>query len=272
MHSIPINQFKMALHQDKTLIGLWLGLANSYSSELLATIGYDWLLIDGEHAPNSISTILQQLQSIAPYQHKGYSFPVVRPPLGDSALIKQYLDIGVQSLLVPMVETAEQAKLLVSSMHYPPDGIRGVGSALARASLWSQIDEYLNLANEQMCLLAQVENVEGLNNIDEIASVAGVDGIFIGPADLSAALGHRGNPQHPEVQEAILHIARVTKSKGKALGILYADPKMAKTYIDAGFNFVAVGVDTSLLVKSAKSLLGQFKSDIKPSTIQTSIY
>lgn len=266
------NAFKRALKTDQAQIGLWIGLANSYSAEIVATTGFDWLLIDGEHAPNNVTTILQQLQAISPYQAQGYSLPVVRPPIGDTALIKQYLDVGVQTLLVPMVESAEQAKHLVDSMRYPPEGIRGVGSALARASLWNSVEDYLNAANDEMCLLVQVENLEGLKNIEAIANVDGVDGVFIGPADLSAAMGHRGNPSHPDVQSTIAHIAKVTHAAGKAVGILYADPKQAQNYIDMGFNFVAVGVDTSLLVKSCKQLLGQFKVEVSVNNTKSSVY
>lgn len=259
MVNITKNAFKAALKTDQVQIGLWVGLANSYSAEIVATTGFDWLLIDGEHAPNNVTTILQQLQAIAPYQAQGFSLPVVRPPVGDTALIKQYLDVGVQTLLVPMVETAAQAQTLVDSMRYPPEGIRGVGSALARASLWNNVDDYLNAANDEMCLLVQVENLAGLKNLEEIVTIDGVDGVFVGPADLSAAMGHRGNPAHPEVYATIAHIAQVVRNAGKAVGILHADPKQAQSYIDMGFNFVAVGVDTSILVKSCKQLLGQFK-------------
>lgn len=266
------NTFKQSLKTDQAQIGLWVGLANSYSAEMVATIGFDWLLIDGEHAPNNVTTILQQLQAIAPYQAEGYSMPVVRPPIGDTALIKQYLDVGVQTLLVPMVESAEQAKHLVDSMRYPPEGIRGVGSALARASLWNNVEDYLNAANDEMCLLVQVENLEGLKNIEAIANVEGVDGVFIGPADLSAAMGHRGNPSHPEVQAAIARIAKITHAAGKAVGILYADPTQAQKYIDMGFNFVAVGVDTSLLVKSCQQLLGKFKAGVSADGTKSSVY
>ncbi|MGO3857812.1 4-hydroxy-2-oxoheptanedioate aldolase [Neisseriaceae bacterium CLB008] len=261
MAKIMPNQFKQALRGDAAQIGMWLGLANSYSAELIATVGFDWLLIDAEHAPNNVTTVLQQLQAIAPYQAQGQSLPVVRPPVGDAVLIKQLLDVGVQTLLVPMVESAEQARGLVDAMRYPPEGIRGVGSALARASLWNSVDDYLNQANDQMCLLVQVENVAGLNHLAEIVAVDGVDGVFIGPADLCAAMGHRGNPMHPEVQAAIKAAVATIRAAGKAAGILYADEKQAKAFIEMGFNFVAVGVDTTLLAKSCRQLLGQFKAD-----------
>ena len=273
MAKITPNRFKQALRTDAPQIGMWLGLANSYSAELIATVGFDWLLIDAEHAPNNVTTVLQQLQAIAPYQAQGHSLPVVRPPVGDAVLIKQLLDVGVQTLLVPMVESAAQAQGLVDAMRYPPEGIRGVGSALARASLWNSVDDYLDQANDEMCLLVQVENLEGLNHLAEIVAVDGVDGVFIGPADLCAAMGHRGNPMHPEVQAAILTAVATIRGAGKAAGILYADERQAKAFIEMGFNFVAVGVDTTLLAKSCRRVLGQFKghtADAIPA--QASVY
>ncbi|MBS7838424.1 4-hydroxy-2-oxoheptanedioate aldolase [Wohlfahrtiimonas chitiniclastica] len=272
MTKIVPNAFKATLKNNETQIGLWLGMANSYSAEMVATVGYDWLLIDAEHAPNNVKTVLQQLQALAPYQMQGFSHPVVRPPIGDVALIKQYLDVGVQTLLIPMVESAEQAQTLVDAMRYPPEGIRGVGSALARASLWNSVEDYLNKANDEMCLLVQVENLAGLNNIEEIVALEGIDGVFIGPADLSASMGHRGNPSHPEVQAAIAKTVKIVREAGKAAGILYADPKQAQAYIDMGFNFVAVGVDTTLLVKACRQLLGQFKVSEKPVDLKPSVY
>ena len=252
---MPINHFKQRLRSGEPQIGLWLGLADAYCAELAANAGFDWLLIDGEHAPNDLRGMLAQLQAVAPYPSQA----VIRPVIGDTALIKQVLDIGAQTLLVPMVETAEQAQQLVKAMHYPPKGIRGVGSALARASRWNSIPGYLDHADEQMCLLVQIENKEGLANLDEIVAVQGVDGVFIGPADLSAAMGHRGNPGHPEVQAAIEDaIVRIVKA-GKAAGILCADEKLARRYIELGAAFVAVGVDTTVLMRGLRELAGKFK-------------
>ena len=193
------NRFKAALRAGQPQIGLWLGLADPYSAEICAGAGFDWLLIDGEHAPNDVRSILAQLQTLAPYPVS----PIVRPPIGETYLIKQLLDIGAQTLLIPMVETAAQAAALVAAVRYPPAGVRGVGSALARASRWQRVPGYLERADAEICLLVQVETRTGLDNLDAIATVEGVDGVFIGPADLSAALGHRGNPGHPDVQEAI---------------------------------------------------------------------
>lgn len=267
------NTFKAALKSEKPQIGLWVGLANSYTAEMIASIGYDWLLLDGEHAPNNVLTLLSQLQAIAPYEREGVSHPVIRPLEGSPAIIKQLLDLGVKTLLIPMVETKEQAETYVKSMWYPPKGIRGVGSALARASRWNQVDDYLNHADDEMCLLLQIETLEGVKNLDEIAGLEGVDGIFIGPADLSASMGHRGNPSHPEVQMVIEEALKVIKAHGKAAGILYANEERAKDYIKMGYNFVAVGVDTSILVKSCQTLLGKFKAlNVSNKDDDTSVY
>ena len=259
---MPVNTFKLRLQSGEALIGLWLGLAAPYCAELAANAGFDWLLIDGEHAPNDLRGMLGQLQAVAPYP----SHPVIRPVIGDTALIKQVLDIGVQTLLVPMVESAEQARELVRAIHYPPSGVRGVGSALARASRWNSIPGYLDKADEQMCLLVQIENQEGLANLDAIAAVESVDGVFIGPADLSASMGFRGNPGHPDVQAAIEDaIARIQKA-GKAAGILSADQKLARRYIELGAAFVAVGVDTTVLMRGLQTLAATFKDAPAPTS------
>lgn len=253
------NTFKARLKAGEPQIGLWLGLADAYCAELAANAGFDWLLIDGEHAPNDLRSLLGQLQAVAPYPAQ----PVIRPVLGDTALIKQVLDIGAQTLLVPMVETAEQAQDLVRAVTYPPHGVRGVGSALARASRWNTVPGYLDKADEEMCLLVQIENQQGLANLDAIAAVDGVDGVFIGPADLSASMGHRGNPGHPEVQAAIEDaITRVSRA-GKAAGILSADEKLARRYLALGALFVAVGVDTTVLMRGLQALASRFK-DTEP--------
>lgn len=259
---IPINQFKQALHQGKPQIGLWLGLADPYAAEALAGTGFDWLLIDGEHAPNDLRQTLAQLQAVAPYP----VHPVARPVSGDTALIKQLLDIGAQTLLVPMVETAEQAKQIVQATRYPPAGIRGVGSSLARSSRWDQIDNYLQQADEQICVLVQVETKKGLENLQAITDVEGVDGVFFGPADLSASLGHLGNPLHPDVQEAIVNGIKTVCQSGKAPGILMSDQTLARQYLELGARFVAVGVDTSLLVRAATELANAFKTGTTSTT------
>ncbi len=254
------NAFKQALKHNQAQIGLWVGLADGYACELAANAGFDWLLLDAEHAPNDLRSLLHQLQTIAAYP----TTPIIRPVIGETHLIKQMLDIGVQTLLIPMVESAEQAKQLVQAIHYPPKGIRGVGSALARASRWNNIPNYLQQADEEICLLVQVENKKGLDNLEEIVNVDGVDGVFIGPADLSASLGFLGNPTHPKVQQSIEQAIHTITRAGKAAGILYADEKMAKHYLSLGCTFVAVGVDTSLLMNALKNLAQKFNTDKLP--------
>ncbi|CAM3644082.1 4-hydroxy-2-oxoheptanedioate aldolase [Xenorhabdus thuongxuanensis] len=248
------NKFKHALKAGHPQIGLWLGLCSGYSAEILAGTGFDWLLIDGEHAPNDISSILAQLQGIAPYP----SQPVVRPAWNDPVIVKQLLDIGAQTLLFPMIQNSAQAREAVRATRYPPAGIRGVGSALARASRWNRIPDYLSRANDEICVLVQVETREALQNLPEIAAVDGVDGVFIGPADLSADMGHIGNPQHPEVQSAIEQAIVQIQSSGKAAGILMTNVDAAKHYLDLGALFVAVGVDTILLTGAANTLARHF--------------
>lgn len=248
------NAFKEALKAGRPQIGLWLGLCSSYSAELLAGAGFDWLLIDGEHAPNNVPTVLTQLQAIAPYP----SQPVVRPSWNDPVQIKQLLDVGAQTLLVPMVQNAEEARLAVRATRYPPAGIRGVGSALARASRWNRVPDYIHRANDAMCVLVQIETREALKNLPQILDVEGVDGVFIGPADLSADMGHGGNPQHPEVQAAIEDTIQQIRQAGKAPGILMANEQLAKRYLELGALFVAVGVDTTLLARGAEALAARF--------------
>ncbi len=258
------NAFKEALKAGRPQIGLWLGLCSSYSAELLAGAGFDWLLIDGEHAPNNVQTVLTQLQAIAPYP----SQPVVRPSWNDPVQIKQLLDVGAQTLLVPMVQNAEEARLAVSATRYPPAGIRGVGSALARASRWNRVPDYIHQANDAMCVLVQIETREALKNLPQILNVDGVDGVFIGPADLSADMGHGGNPQHPEVQAAIEDAIQQIRQAGKAPGILMANEQLAKRYLELGALFVAVGVDTTLLARGAEALAARFGAENRPGFVR----
>lgn len=252
-----VNYFKKRLKIQQQL-GLWIGLADAdgYCAEIAANAGYDWLLVDGEHAPNNVRTILTQLQSIAAYP----SQPIVRPVTGDVALIKQLLDIGAQTLLIPMIETAEQAELMVKATRYPPEGIRGVGAVLARASRWANIPNYIHTADQEICVLLQIESKKGLDNLDEILQVEGVDGIFIGPADLSAELGYRGQPGNEDVQKIIVEMIKKIHKANKAAGIFTADEALIRKYIALGVEFIGIGVDTCLLMDSMKQLLGKFKT------------
>ncbi|CAB3659686.1 MULTISPECIES: 4-hydroxy-2-oxoheptanedioate aldolase [Achromobacter] len=257
---ILTNTFKQALRSGKPQIGLWAGLASAYSTEIIAGAGFDWLLIDGEHAPNTLQTTLQQLQSMAAYPVA----PVVRPAWNDAVQIKQILDTGAQTLLVPMVQSAEEAAAAVAAVRYPPQGVRGVGSALARSSRWNRIPDYLRRANDEMCVLVQIETPRGVDALEEILAVDGVDGAFIGPADLSASMGYLGQPEHPEVVKAIDDaILRIVRS-GKAAGILHSGVDRAKHYLSLGATFVAVGVDATLLARAAEQLAGQFKNAAAP--------
>ena len=252
---IPQNTFKAALQAGQAQIGLWVGLADANAAEALASTGYDWLLLDGEHAPNDPRSILAQLRAVAPYPVQ----PVVRPVVGDVALVKQYLDVGAQTLLIPKIDTAEHAALMVQAMRYAPAGIRGMGAALARASRYNQVDNYLTEADAQMCLLVQAETRLAVSNLQAIAETEGVDGVFFGPADLSASMGYPGQPGHPEVVKAMLDGMATVRAAGKAPGILMTDPDQAQRYLDAGALFVAVGVDVSLLVGAATALARRFK-------------
>ena len=261
----PLNAFKLALQHKQHQIGLWLALAESYSAEIVAGTGYDWLLIDGEHAPNDVRSVLAQLQAVASAASAldgPGSHPVVRVPVGEVTLIKQTLDLGAQTILVPMVDTAAQAEQMVQAMRYPPQGIRGMGSALARASRWEQYPDYVHEANAQVCLLVQAETARAMGNLAAIAATPGVEGVFIGPADLSASMGFSGNPGHPQVQAAIEDGIRTILAAGKAPGILATTEVQARKWLAAGALFVAVGVDTVLLKTAATALRQQFKPEL----------
>ena len=257
---LPLNQFKKALLAVQPQIGLWHGLADAYVSELLASTGFDWLAIDAEHAPNDPRSVLTQLRAMAAYA----VHPVVRTVSDDPTLLKQYLDIGAQTVLVPMVESAEQAARIVAATRYPPRGIRGVGSALARASRWSQVPDYLERCEAELCVLVQVESVTGVRNLAAIAATAGVDGVFFGPADLAASMGMLGRTGDVAIQDAIAGGIRTVRQAGKAAGVLSAEPALARKYLELGALFVAVGIDTTLLVRAARELAAVFKR--RPST------
>lgn len=255
MNTILANPFKAALLRGETQIGLWLSSTTAYMAEIAATSGYDWLLIDGEHAPNTLQDLYHQLQAVAPYA----SQPVIRPVDDNRSLIKQVLDIGTRTLLIPMVESAEQAKAIVSATRYPPLGVRGVGAGVARAARWGRVENYMAQANDELCVLIQVETKTALENLDAILDVEGIDGVFIGPADLSASLGYPDNAGHPEVQQVIEQSIKRIRAAGKAAGFLAVDPEMAKKCLSWGANFVAVGVDTMLYTEALDKRLAQFK-------------
>lgn len=252
----PHNPFKAALKEGKVQMGCWLGLADPYLAEISAHAGFDWLLIDGEHAPNDLRSIIAQMQVIA----AGNSHAVVRPVIGETWMIKQLLDAGAQTLLVPMVESADQARELVAAVTYPPHGVRGVGSALARASNFAGTPDYLTTARDEICLLVQVENRRGIAALDEILKVDGVDGVFIGPSDLAADMGHIGNPGHPEVVAAVLDAMNRIVTSGKAGGILTLQEEMQKKCLEIGATFVATAVDVTLYAAAMRKSAGDAKA------------
>jgi 4-hydroxy-2-oxoheptanedioate aldolase len=252
---ISANAFKRALREGRPQIGLWMGMSDPSAAELLAGTGFDWLLIDAEHSPNDPRSVLPLLQAVAPYP----VHPIVRPVHGAVEAIKQYLDIGVQTLLLPMIETAEQAALMVAATRYPTRGIRGVASASTRASRWGQIDRYFHESDAEMCVLVQVESVKGLENLPAIAAVEGVDGVFFGPADLAASMGLIGQPTDPKVRAAIAQGIGVARKAGKPAGTLTGDQRLAREYLALGALFIAVGVDMSLLMRAATDLAVAFK-------------
>lgn len=244
------NPFKAALREGRPQIGLWQALASPITAEICAGAGFDWLLFDGEHGPNDVPGLLAQLQAVAPYPVA----PVARLPVADARLAKQYLDIGFQTLLVPFVESAEEARMMARAVRYPPDGIRGLAPGLTRAARWNRIPDYLDRADSQTCLLVQIESRPGLDSLDAITATEGVDGVFIGPTDLSAALGYRGQPGHPDMVATIENAIDRILAAGKAAGILAVDPALAERYLARGCTFVAIGTDTGLLAAGAQAL------------------
>jgi 4-hydroxy-2-oxoheptanedioate aldolase len=252
---LPQNPFKRALKADKAQIGLWSSLSSNYSVEVIAGAGYDWILLDCEHSPNDLENLLTQLQAAAPYP----THPVVRVPWNDMVTIKRVLDIGAQSLLVPYVSSAEEARSAVAATRYPPAGVRGVAGT-TRASRFGRIKDYARRAQEEICVLVQVETQAALDNIEAICAVDGIDGVFIGPADLHASLGHTGEIANPAVKPLIDEAIRRIRKRGKAAGILTPNEADARHWLQCGALFVAVGADVGILARGAEALAAKFKS------------
>lgn len=249
------NHFKAGLKSGNRQIGLWLALMSSYSAELSACAGFDWVLIDAEHAPNTLESILHQLQAIAAY---GIT-PVVRPVNGDSDTLKLLLDMGVQTFLIPNVESADRARALAGAVRYPPRGYRGVGHVLGRASRWGRVGDYLKRADDEVCLLVQIESRKGMDNLEAIAAVEGVDGLFVGPADLSASLGHLGDMAHPDAAAAIDRTFDRIIATGKPVGTVTGGSANAKRLFARGCSFVAAGVDALLLAGAVDRLAKELR-------------
>jgi 2-dehydro-3-deoxyglucarate aldolase len=247
------NQFRQALLARRRLIGCWCSLANPVTTEVLGLAGFDWLLLDAEHAPNDVTTLIPQLLALK----DSVSAPVVRPPWNDTVVIKRLLDAGFYNFLIPFVESAEEAHQAVAATRYPPAGVRGV-SVAQRHNRYGTVPDYLTAVNESIAVMVQIESARGLAAVDSIAAVDGVDGIFVGPSDLAAALGHLGNAAHPEVQQAIHHLFDRAQAHGKASGILAPVDADARRYLEWGADFVAVGSDLGLFRAATQALREKF--------------
>lgn len=254
----PINQFKQQLLAGTRTVGLWMGFCDPYVAELVGKSGFDWVVIDGEHTPNDIPLLTRQLQVLDPLPTSA----IVRLPVGDVNLIKQVLDGGAQTLLIPMVNTAEQAKQLVAAMRYAPEGIRGMGGALARSTNFGRDADYVATANDQMCLLVQIETRQGLENLDEILAVDGVDGLFVGPADLSAEMGYPGLPDAPEMQALISETLGRIRDGGKAAGIIDFSEDAVTRHYASGAQYVAVGADITFLSRGLRDLATRWQDQV----------
>jgi 4-hydroxy-2-oxoheptanedioate aldolase len=250
----PENSFKRRLLAKELQIGMWCSLCSTLSAEIIGDAGFDWMLLDTEHAPNELPNILGQLQAMS----RGTAAPVVRPAWNDTVLIKRLLDVGAQTLLIPFVQNAEEATRAVSACRYPPAGVRGITTG-GRGARFGRASSYLKEADREICVLVQVETMTAIDQIEAIAAVDGVDGIFVGPSDLSASMGHIGNPLHPEVQRAIEDAGRRIAACGKASGILTGVEADARRYIEWGYRFVAVGTDIGLLTRHTDALAASFK-------------
>ena len=252
---LPVNTFKRALAAGRPQIGLWATLASHITAELAAGAGFDWMLLDMEHSPNDLESVVAQLQAVEPYP----THAVVRVPWNDAVMLKRVLDIGAQSVLVPMVNTADEARAAVAAMRYPPKGIRGVGGT-TRATRWGRVKGYPHKAEQELCILLQVETPQALANIEAIAAVDGVDGIFIGPADLHAAYGHIGEKHHPDVWPKIEDAVRRIRAAGKAPGFLTPVEADSRRILELGGLFVAVGSDAGLLAAATDALAARFRA------------
>ena len=249
------NTFRDALATaDRPLAGMWVCSGSPLIAELCAGSGLDWLLIDAEHSPNGLESIMAQLQAV-----NGYPVDVlVRPPVNDTVLIKQYLDLGVQNLLIPMVNSAAEAEAAVAATRYPPHGVRGVGSALARAARWNRIPDYLARAGETVSVTVQIESTAAVEAVENILAVDGVEAIFLGPSDLAASMGLLGQQEHPDVRAAVEHCLAAAKAAGKPSGVNAFNPDTARRYLDSGANFILVGADVAILARGSESLAAEY--------------
>lgn len=246
------NRFKAAIAAGRHQIGIWSSLCSPIATEILVDAGFDWILFDAEHSPVEIADLYALLQAAG----RGATSPAVRLAWNDRVMIKRALDIGAQTLLIPFIQNADEARAAVAATRYPPDGVRGVAGS-TRASRYGRDKGYFNTAADNICLIAQVETREALDNLEAIAAVEGVDAVFIGPSDLAASMGHIGNPGHADVQGAIQDAVKRLAGLGVPAGILAVTAQDARRYGDWGFTFVAAGVDTVLLARATDQLIGE---------------
>jgi 4-hydroxy-2-oxoheptanedioate aldolase len=254
---LPQNSFKAAIAAGKPQVGIWNSLCSEISADVLASAGFDWALLDMEHSPNELRTVLGQLQA---YQG-GSTVPIVRPPWNDTVIVKRLMDIGANSFLFPMIQSPEEAAAAVAATRYPPRGVRGV-SLSTRANKWGRMTDYAERIEDEICVLVQVETRQALECVREIAEVDGVDGVFFGPADLSADLGQFGKLGHEDVRAAMLTAFEKVRAAGKPSGTLFGAADQATAWFKAGFTFVACGSDANLLARGADSLLAQMRQNL----------
>lgn len=252
---LPVNRFKQALKDGQQQIGLWNSIPGPLVAEALAGCGFDWVVIDTEHAPTDVPDVLGMLQAMAPYPVSA----VVRPAANDPVLIKRLLDFGAQTLILPYIQSAEEAQAAVAAVRYAPRGMRGV-AGLTRASRFGAVPDYTRRADAEICLILQVETALALSRIEEIAATDGVDGLFIGPADLAASMGHPGALDHPAVKAAIEDAIRRITATGKPAGILTSDAAFARACMGWGTRFTAVGMDIGLMLHAARGLAASYRS------------
>lgn len=250
----PTFRDRLAEADGRALIGLWTCAGSPVTAEIVAGSGCDWVLLDAEHSPNGLESVLAQLHAMSAYP----ATPLVRPPFGDTVLIKQFLDLGAQNLLIPMVDSAEQAEQIVRAARYPLGGVRGVGSALARSARWNRVDGYLGRASETISLTVQIESAAAVQDVERIAAVDGVDALFVGPSDLAASMSHLGQQSHPEVVDAVLRSIAAGRAAGTPVGVNAFVPADAERYIAAGASFVAVGADVAILARQTEALVDRF--------------
>lgn len=252
------NKIKEHFRRGHNTFGIWNAIPNTYAAEICGGSGFDWVLVDAEHAPYDLTSILHTIQALASHD----CGIMVRPPSHDPAYIKKLLDIGVQSFLIPLVETAEQAEQLVQAIHYPPKGIRGVGAAESRAAQWARVSDYYEVVSDQLSLMVQVESVTGMNNLEEICQVEGLDGVFIGPADLAATMNMLGQSTNEAVRKEVRRGLKIISQSDKVAGTLALKDDIIKEYLDAGATFIGIGIDSEMLARSSEDLSKKWVDDL----------